>query len=75
MQAPHREGRWYYNKDLSGYTVQELTEYPHAETRDLIDAMAYTDKILGRPPTPDEQARIHHLKRARDRGREPYTNY
>ena len=55
MKNPHSQGLWFYNRPESGYTVQELSEFPNSETRDLIDAMAYTDKILSRPLSPDEQ--------------------
>lgn len=54
LVAPHREGLWYVNTDLCGYFTQELLEFPHCETRDLIDAAAYWHKVLSRPQTPTE---------------------
>jgi len=54
LVGPHREGLWFYNLDRSGHVIQELLEYPHSETRDLIDAQAYFWQALARPQTPTE---------------------
>jgi hypothetical protein len=66
----HKEGLWYYNREMSKYTLQELLEYPHGETRDLIDAEAYADQVLLRPESPDERTdrrwRTHYERAERD---------
>lgn len=54
LVAPHREGLFYHNLDRCGYLVQELLEYPHSSTRDLVDATAYYHVVLNRPQTPSE---------------------
>jgi hypothetical protein len=71
----HREGLWYYNDVLSRHTLQELLEYPHGETRDLIDAQAYTDQILSRPETPTEQNQVRWRNYVGTDDRDPWTGY
>ena len=75
LLGPHREGLWYYNQVGTDYLVQELLEYPHSGTRDLVDAQAYTDRLLVRPQTPDEMFLHRRQRRVDDEGRIPYTNY
>lgn len=72
LMGPHREGLWYYSLPDTRPVVQELLEYPNAETRDCLDAQAYFRQILVRPETPDERSlRPRH---AQD-GRDVYTGY
>ena len=59
LMAPLKEGLWYFGPE-SSYVTQELLEYPHGETRDLIDGMAYWHKCLSRPETPDERELYHY---------------
>jgi hypothetical protein len=75
MSGPHKQGMYYYNRSKSGYTVNQLLEYPHGEARDLIDAMAYADKFLRRLETPQELVQSHWQEYERDRGRDIYTVY
>ncbi len=75
LLGPHREGLWYYNLVGTDHLIQELLEYPHSGTRDLVDAQAYTDRLLSRPPTPDEQFAVRHRDSVDDLARSPYTNY
>lgn len=44
-------GFWHFTRGYCAAVVQELVQYPHAATRDLIDAMAYHKRILHRPET------------------------
>jgi hypothetical protein len=73
MVGHHREGLWYYNPDLCGYAVQELLEFPHSETRDLIDAQAYWPQLLSRPATPDERSQSFYSRGGL--GRDSLTGY
>lgn len=75
MKNPHSQGLWYYNRADSAYAVQELSEYPNGETRDLMDAMAYTDKVLIRPDTPDEQTTHMWMGKRQEYERCPITGY
>lgn len=75
MVAPHREGLWYHNLSGCEYLLQELAEFPSGQTRDLIDSLAYTDRILQRPPTIEEQWKRRQRRLVDDTQREPYTNY
>lgn len=75
MKSPHSQGLWFYNRACSGYTVQELSEYPNSDTRDLIDAMAYTDKILTRPETPNENITAAWMSKKVDFERCSLTGY
>ena len=72
LMGPHREGLWYYSLPDTRPVVQELLEYPNAETRDCIDAQAYFRQILVRPETPDERALF--ARRPND-GRCQWTGY
>lgn len=50
-------GFWFMNTEGTARLAQELLEFPHGETKDLVDALAYTDRSLSRPETPDETER------------------
>jgi hypothetical protein len=50
----HQNGFWYYNREGTSEAVQELTEFPHSQYKDVSDAQSYTDKVCPRPTTPDE---------------------
>jgi hypothetical protein len=75
LMPPLKQGFWYFNSVESRYTVQELLEYPHGQTRDLIDALAYTDTILVRPETTQERYEQRKRQRREESGRDPWTNY
>lgn len=47
-------GYWFMNRATTGRLVQELLEFPHGETKDLPDALSYTDRSLQRPESPQE---------------------
>lgn len=46
-------GYWYFNTVGTGYLRQELMEYPHGQTKDLPDALSYTDEVVYPRPSPD----------------------
>jgi hypothetical protein len=73
LQAPHREGLWYYREPGTRATQQELLEYPSSETRDLIDAQAYYLQALSRPQTPEERE-VSFYSRGGE-GRYVFTGY
>lgn len=73
LLAPHREGLWYYNEPRCKHILQEAMEFPNGETRDLLDALAYTRQALSRPLTPTEQEGSTHSSRNRDA--DAYTGY
>lgn len=73
LLAPHREGLWYYHEPRCGHILQELLEYPNGETRDLIDALAYTRQALSRPLTPNEQEVSYYSSAGQ--GRDKWTSY
>lgn len=80
LVAPHKQGLWYYNQDAdpdpgTDYAIQELLEYPHGSTRDLIDAAAYWGKTLSRHHTPDEVDRIAYTAAYEETERNPHTHY
>jgi len=50
----HQNGFWYYNREGTSEAIQELTEFPHSQFKDVSDAQSYTDKVCQRPSTPDE---------------------
>ena len=77
IMGPMRQGLYYFNRAESGYTLQELLEYPYSETRDLIDAMAYVEsgQILNRPVTPGEIAFDEQQNRSLRDGCDFYTGY
>ena len=68
LAGPLAEGLWYFERANTGYLLQELLEYPYSESRDLIDALAYTDDVLSRPMTPTEQ---RHIRRYSYNSRRP----
>jgi hypothetical protein len=47
-------GYWYFNRATCARLAQELAEFPHGETKDLPDALSYTDEVISRPETPTE---------------------
>ena len=57
---------WYFNKTECSRVVLELQEFPHGATKDLIDALSYTDESVVRPDTFEERRR----KRARQKDRD-----
>ena len=63
LRAPMQDGYWYFNSASTQRLVQEIAEYPHSATKDLIDALAYTDEVIQRPDTPSEQVFTHYRKR------------
>jgi hypothetical protein len=73
LLAPHREGLWYYNEPRCKHILQEAMEFPNGETRDLLDALAYTRQALSRPLTPTEQEGSTSASRNRDA--DAYTGY
>jgi hypothetical protein len=75
MSAPMKEGMWYFNSPLAGYVRQELLEFPNGETKDLIDAMSYTDEVLSRGVTPDEYAMMYMEQYESALGRSSITGY
>ena len=77
MLGPMREGLFYFNRAESGYTLQELLEFPYSQTRDLIDAMAYVEshQILGRPETPGELAYAIQQEHESMEGVDQWTGY
>ena len=50
----HQNGYWYYNREGTSEAIQELTEFPHSQFKDVSDAQSYTDKVCQRPNTPEE---------------------
>ena len=50
----HQNGFWYYNREGTSEAIQELTEFPHSQFKDVSDAQSYTDKVCLRPTTPEE---------------------
>lgn len=60
---------WYFNEATTEQLRQELLEYPHGQTKDLIDAASYTDECLARPQTFEERAKSRDRRRRRDEGR------
>lgn len=51
-----KEGLYYFNDANPGVQalIQEYAEYPHGQTRDILDALAYAPDVLRRPETPEE---------------------
>ena len=47
-------GFWYFNSPTTEDLLRELAEFPHGETLDLPDALAYADEVLARPDTPTQ---------------------
>lgn len=48
------DGTYYLNRQETEDFYEEFSQYPHARTRDLLDAMAY-DSMLTRPLTNEEE--------------------
>lgn len=69
LQSPHEAGFWYYNREGTSHAVQQLTEFPHSGSKDVIDALSYTDKVLQRPETPTEATRAYYNQRAGETSR------
>jgi phage terminase large subunit-like protein len=59
-------GYWYFNQVKSTRVVQELMEYPNGETKDLVDALSYTDELLDRPLAPDTLEDLRRRTRQED---------
>ena len=57
---------WYFNRTRTEQLTTELEEFPHGATKDLIDALSYTDESVFRPETEEERRRRVHKKQARD---------
>lgn len=56
--------------------VQEMATYPYGRTRDLLDAAAYMDEMLRRPPMPGETETWDELDEdPRVSGRDELTGY
>ena len=70
-----KEGFWYYNRDETGYVVQETLEFPNGETKDMIDAQSYTDEAVSRDATPEEEMAGEMLVYEQSQGRSPITGY
>jgi hypothetical protein len=69
LRAPMQDGFWYFNSGYTGRLTQEILEYPNSETLDLIDALAYTDEVIHRPETPNEQIFSAYGRRLSEEGR------
>jgi hypothetical protein len=55
-----RSGFFYFNTHLCKPLLQEMVEYPHGETVDVLDAFSY-ERYLMRPETLEErQDRVYH---------------
>jgi len=68
LQTANETGFWYYNQASTTDVLQELAEFPHATSKDILDALSYTDEILVRPETPAEKIKSYHSLRSEDRG-------
>jgi hypothetical protein len=77
LRAPMQDGFWYFNMGSTARLRQEIAEYPHSETKDLIDALAYTDEVVYRPDTPSEMIFTNYNRRitSEDRGDTGYGNF
>jgi len=69
LGPPHQTGFWYYNREGTSEIIQELTEYPHSQYKDVSDAMSYTDKVCQRPTTPEEARSAWYNERVVERSR------
>lgn len=65
----HQNGFWYYNREGTSEAVQELTEFPHSQFKDVSDAQSYTDKVCLRPSTPEEARSSWYRERMVDHDR------
>lgn len=69
LRAPLQDGFWYFNSEATSALTQEISEYPHSETIDLLDALSYTDEVVQRPDTPNEGLFSEYRKRLTGEGR------
>ena len=65
----HQNGFWYYNREGTSEAIQELTEFPHSQFKDVSDAQSYTDKVCQRPSTPEEARSAWYNERVTDQSR------
>jgi hypothetical protein len=77
LRAPMQDGYWYFNSATTARLTQEILEYPHSETKDLLDALAYTDEVVYRPNTPAERVFTAYGRRVaeQDRGLTGYGDF
>tara|TARA_Y100000590_G_scaffold413_1_gene604 strand:+ start:2883 stop:4673 length:1791 start_codon:yes stop_codon:yes gene_type:complete len=47
-------GFFYFNEVGTATLYKEITEFPHGETVDIIDALSYVDRAVDRPESPEE---------------------
>jgi hypothetical protein len=73
LLAPHRERLWYYYEPRTKHILREAMEFPNGETRDLLDALAYTRQALSRPMTPSEQEQQNYSQSGQ--GVDRWTGY
>ena len=66
LRPPMQDGFWYFNSATTARLNQEILEYPHSETKDLLDALAYTDEVVYRPETPTETHFSAYHRRVRE---------
>lgn len=71
LQSPHENGFFYYNEKGTSEIIQEITEFPHCETLDVIDAQSYTDEVLQRPETPNQFYQSWYEEKSSDQERGP----
>ena len=69
LRAPLQDGFWYFNSAATAALVQEVQEYPHSDTKDIIDALSYTDEVVYRPETPAEGLFSAYSKRVQKESR------
>lgn len=75
LSAPTREGFWYFNRMETGYLRQEMLEFPNGETKDLVDALSYTDEAISRDFTPEEELAGELAVYNQSQGRSEVTGY
>lgn len=75
LAGPMKQGFWYFNTADTGYITQELLEFPNGETKDLIDAMSYTEEVVSRNFTPEEELASELSLYSQDQGRSAITGY
>ena len=68
-------GYWYFNRATCARLAQELAEFPHGETKDLPDALSYTDEVISRPETPTELERNWYDNRRTEETGRGVTGY
>ncbi len=52
---PFQNHYWYLNKLTCMPLINELAEFPNGETIDIVDALSYTDEVVQRPDTVEQQ--------------------